>query len=75
MVFFFFCMAGWLGFHKTSVICKKTENRVNHYKHCVLKMSNEWLQMGVKEAMKLVLRSGMLRLGHTLGRLIGYGQL
>lgn len=49
-----------------SVIHKKTKNRVIHYKNRVLKMSNEWFQVGLKEAVKLIFRSDRLRRGNTL---------
>ena len=55
-------MAAWLGFHEMNVICMKTKNRLIHYNNCVLQMPNEWLLMGVKQAVKLVLRPSMLRL-------------
>lgn len=45
-----------------SVVCKKTKHGVNHYKNHVRMMSNEWLQMGAKQAVKLGLRSGSLNL-------------
>lgn len=67
-------MAGGLVFQKKmSAICKKTRNRVTHYKNCVPKMTNEWSQVGVKQAVRLVLKSGRLRLGNTLDWLIGCG--
>lgn len=55
-------MAAWLGFHEMSVICTKTKNRLIHYNNCVLQMPNEWLLMGVKQAVKLVLKPSTLRL-------------
>ena len=46
-----------------SAICTKTKNGVIPYNNYVLQMPNDWLQMGVKQTARVVLRPGTLSLG------------